>query len=256
MRMRVLATVVWASEKMKHVEASDMHAATVNTGSPPSRHCAPIHRPRTACRTTARKSAANELRQRLVVQGSVLTRRTMSPPLLQQSAAAATKRAPRRADSALSERDVTRVRDEDRSARREAWNDLAAMAPVDAEVGIGRQENRICRRLAHSDETRVGEAHRDVGILLHETQNTIEFITEIERRDDDTTTQHRAQGRPAPAAQEVESLRERGVAGSPGRGQPWSVGHGPGVESVPTTQECDDEPGVNENACGHTPSPS
>src|SRR5262245_17474264 len=114
MRMSVLATVVCASEKMKHVEASDMHAATRNTGRPPSSHWAPIHRPRTACRTTARNSAANELRQRLVVHGSVLTRRTMSPPLLQQSAAAATNRAPRRVGGAVSDRDITRVRDENR----------------------------------------------------------------------------------------------------------------------------------------------
>src|SRR5262245_42373409 len=119
MRMRVLATVVWASEKMKHVEASDMHAATMNTGRPPSRHCAPIHRPRTRCRTTARNSAANELRQRLVVHGSVLTRRTMSPPLLQQSAAAATKRAPRRAGGAAEDRSVTRGSGADRQRERE-----------------------------------------------------------------------------------------------------------------------------------------
>src|SRR5262245_18788273 len=127
MRMSVLATVVWASEKMKHVEASDIHAATRNTGRPPSRHCAPIHRPRTACRTTARNSAANELRQRLVVHRSVLTRRTMSPPLLQHSAAAATKRAPRRADGAAAGRSVTGGSDAGRDGEREegALADLA-----------------------------------------------------------------------------------------------------------------------------------
>jgi hypothetical protein len=44
----------------------------------------------------ARKSEANTLRQRLVVQGLVPTSRTMSPPLLQHTAAQATSKAPRR----------------------------------------------------------------------------------------------------------------------------------------------------------------
>ena len=38
MRMSVLATDVWASEKMKHVEAVAMQSATITTGRPPSRH--------------------------------------------------------------------------------------------------------------------------------------------------------------------------------------------------------------------------
>src|SRR4030095_5303281 len=97
MRMSVLATVVCGSEKMKHVDASAMHAATTKTGRPPSRHCATIDRPRATGSTSARNTAAKRLRHRLVVQGAVLTRRTMSPPLLQHNAAAATKRAPRRA---------------------------------------------------------------------------------------------------------------------------------------------------------------
>src|SRR5262249_12570586 len=103
----------------------------------------------------------------------------------------------------------------DRSARCEAGNDLATVSPVDAEVRIGRQKKWVRCRLAHSDETRVGEAHGDVGILLHQTPNAVEFIAEIERRHDDTPTEHRAQGRPTPAPQEVEGFRERGVAGSP-----------------------------------------
>jgi hypothetical protein len=94
--MSVLATDVWASEKMKHVEASAMHEATSRTGRPPSRHCAKMLRRRTTLRTTARTTEAKTLRHRLVVQESVWTRRTMRPPLLQHTAAAATRRAPRR----------------------------------------------------------------------------------------------------------------------------------------------------------------
>src|SRR5215470_8902613 len=94
--MSVLATDVYASEKMKHVEAAAMQEATSTTGQPPSRHCATMLRRRTTDRSAARKSEAKTLRQRLVVQGLVPTSRTMSPPLLQHTAAQATSRAPRR----------------------------------------------------------------------------------------------------------------------------------------------------------------
>ena len=73
-----------------------MQTATATSGGPPSRHCARMLRPRTIDSTTARKSEAKRLRQRLVVQGVVVTRRAMSPPLLQHTAAQATSRAPRR----------------------------------------------------------------------------------------------------------------------------------------------------------------
>src|SRR6185436_1370352 len=97
MRISVLATEVCAREKMKHVEASAMHEATSRTGRPPSHHCATMLRRRATLSTTARHTEAKTLRHRLVVHGSVCTRRTMRPPLLQHSAAAATSRAPRRA---------------------------------------------------------------------------------------------------------------------------------------------------------------
>src|SRR5882724_5158606 len=92
---------------MKHVEAMAMHEATSRTGRPPSYHCAKMLRRRTALRTTARTTEAKRLRHRLVVQESVWTRRTMRPPLLQHTAAAATRRAPRRAAGIAGARSVT-----------------------------------------------------------------------------------------------------------------------------------------------------
>jgi hypothetical protein len=93
----VFATAVWASEKMKHVEDSAMQAATITTGRPPSRHCTHTGRRPTTQKTSPRKSEAKALRQKLVVHGPVPTRRAMSAPLLQQTAAPATSNAPRRA---------------------------------------------------------------------------------------------------------------------------------------------------------------
>src|SRR6266849_7261347 len=60
--------------------------------------------PRTIHRTRARKSEAKRLRHRLVVQGLVVTRRAMSPPLLQHIAAQATSSTPRRVAGAAGSR--------------------------------------------------------------------------------------------------------------------------------------------------------
>src|SRR4029453_5651141 len=94
MRMSVLATEVCASERMKHVEASDMHAATATPGAPSSRHWATIERRLTAERASARKPEAKRRRRRLVVHGPVPANRAMRAPLLQQTAADATRSAP------------------------------------------------------------------------------------------------------------------------------------------------------------------
>src|SRR5262249_10355948 len=106
MRISVLATEVWASEKTKHVEDTAMHTAAATTGRPPSRHCATIPRPRITQSTSARKTEAKKLRHRFVVQGDVPTRRTISDPLLQHRAAQATRSAPRRVASVAGSRHV------------------------------------------------------------------------------------------------------------------------------------------------------
>jgi len=76
-----------------------------------------------------------------------------------------------------------------------AGNDLAAVSAIDAEVRIGREYDRLGERLAHSDEAGIGETHRDVCVLLHETQDTVELVSEIERGDNGAPTKKRAEGR-------------------------------------------------------------
>src|SRR5258705_8765566 len=93
-RMSVLATEVCASDRMKHVEDSDMHPATATPGAPSRRHWVKMERLLITDRASARKAEAKRLRQRLVVHGPVATRRAMRAPLLQQIAADATRSAP------------------------------------------------------------------------------------------------------------------------------------------------------------------
>jgi len=55
------------------------------------------------------------------------------------------------------------------SAWHHAGNDLAAVSAINAEVRIGREDERVGEGLAHPDEAGIGKAHRDVRVLLHQT---------------------------------------------------------------------------------------
>src|SRR5437773_1037629 len=84
------------------------------------------------------------------------------------------------------------------------WNDLATMAAINAEVSIRCDDDRIGERLTHPDETRVGKAHRNVGVLLHEDEHTVEFVAQIERRNDCTAAKKRTECRLSRRSEEVE----------------------------------------------------
>jgi len=88
------------------------------------------------------------------------------------------------------------------------------VSAIDAEVRIGREYDRLGERLAYSDEAGIGETHRDVRVLLHETQDTVELVSETERGDNGAPTKKRAEGRPAPRPEKVERLGENGIAGA------------------------------------------
>src|SRR2546425_11588909 len=140
MRISVLATDVRDSAKMKHVEAVAMHTAAIRTGPPPSRHCATMLR-RLAIRSTrVRNSDAKRPRHRLVVHGPVVTRRAISPPLLQHTAAQATSRPPRPAASGLK---VTQRRRQGlqlgatRRGRNDRAHDVHGQPHVDAVLHTG-----------------------------------------------------------------------------------------------------------------------
>src|SRR5215212_6512580 len=49
-------------------------------------------------------------------------------------------------------------------------DDLAAVPPIDAEIVIGRQQNRVGENLRHANETGVGKAHRHVRVLVHQLE--------------------------------------------------------------------------------------
>src|SRR5258705_7000093 len=90
------ATDVRARAMMKHTEAVAKQEAISTPGQPASRTTT-ASRPRRAIATAEkRKTAQKTDRQKTVVHESVETRRSMRPPVLQQSAAAATSQKPTR----------------------------------------------------------------------------------------------------------------------------------------------------------------
>src|SRR5207244_4572680 len=58
-----------------------------------------------------------------------------------------------------------------RSFRRHTRNYLATMAAVDPEILVGRQNDGISKRFGHANQACVGEAHRNVRVLLDQSPN-------------------------------------------------------------------------------------
>jgi hypothetical protein len=59
-------------------------------------------------------------------------------------------------------------------------NDLAAMAAIDAKVGVGGQDDGVGERLGHPHAAGIGEGHRDVGVFLHERHDPVHLIGQVE----------------------------------------------------------------------------
>ena len=95
------------------------------------------------------------------------------------------------------------------------------MSAIDAEIRVGGEDHGIGERLAHPHQAGIGEAHRDVRVLLHEIQDTIELVSEFEREDNGAAAKQRAEGGPTARPEKVERLGENSIAGLPGRRQTW-----------------------------------
>ena len=53
------------------------------------------------------------------------------------------------------------------------------MPPIDAKIRIRREEDRIRQRLGHAHETRIREAHRQVGVFLHKRKDLLDALVEM-----------------------------------------------------------------------------
>ena len=53
-------------------------------------------------------------------------------------------------------------------ARHDGGNRLTTVPPINAEIGVSGEKDRIIRRLGHANETGVRKAHRDVRVFFHQ----------------------------------------------------------------------------------------
>ena len=84
------------------------------------------------------------------------------------------------------------------------------MTAVDAEVGVGGENDGISKRFGHAHQARVGEAHWHVGILVQELQHRLELVAEVEARDQgaclSSPRRTSAGGHGSPRSNTVEAL--------------------------------------------------
>jgi molybdopterin synthase sulfur carrier subunit len=96
-----------------------------------------------------------------------------------------------------------------------AGNDLSAVTPVDTEIRIGGEDDRVSHRLAHPHEAGIGQAHRDVCVLLHQIQDAALLLGEMKGGDQSAAAQQRGQRGPAPRAEEVKGFGQSRFARLP-----------------------------------------
>jgi hypothetical protein len=90
------------------------------------------------------------------------------------------------------------------SLGRHTRNYLAAVAAINSEICIGGQDDGISERFGHANEASVGEAHGDVGVFLHEPQDWLYVVGEVERGDQGMPAKECAETWRAASAKQVE----------------------------------------------------
>ena len=93
---------------------------------------------------------------------------------------------------------------------------MAAVAAIDAKVGIGGEDDGIGERFGHAHEARIGKTHGYACVFPHEHQHRLEITGQIERKDHGTAAKKRAQSGPATSSEKVERFGQNGLAGFPG----------------------------------------
>lgn len=64
--------------------------------------------------------------------------------------------------------------------RCDAGHDLPALSAIQPKIRISREQDRAGEYLRHPNETSVGEAHRNVGVFLHQFNDWPDVLAERE----------------------------------------------------------------------------
>lgn len=116
------------------------------------------------------------------------------------------------------------------------------MTAVHPEVGIGGEEQCVAVRLGHADEARVGKAHWNVPVLVHQIEHPCELRRQFEASRQRVSPKERSESGRAIRADEIKCFREDRLARGPGRRRSNRLPGRPAVVAVAAAQERDEEP--------------
>ena len=129
---------------------------------------------------------------------------------------------------------------------------MAAVTPINPEIGVGREQNRIGEGFGHSDQARIREAHRNIRVFIHQPQDRLRVLVETKGGSQRTAAEEEAQGADALTSEEMERFRRGGFACEPWTREPGGLRDRPIMMPIAPIDEREDEARVNEDACGHS----
>jgi hypothetical protein len=128
---------------------------------------------------------------------------------------------------------------------------LAAVATVNSEVLIGREDDGIGKRFGHAHKASIGKAHGNVGILLDQLHDWLHVLGKCEGDQQSAAAKQCAETGRTRLSEKVESLGQNGFARGPRRRQFGGFCHGPLVVIVATAKQRYNKSSVNEDVSGH-----
>ena len=130
---------------------------------------------------------------------------------------------------------------------------MTAVASINAKVRICRQKDSAGKHFGHANEAGIGKAHRQVGIFLHEREDSLHLVAQVEDGHHCAAAEQCNECWGAARTNKMEGLRQSGIAGLPWRREALRLSSSPAVIGVTAAQKSDEKTGINENVSGHSP---
>ena len=144
------------------------------------------------------------------------------------------------------------------AVRRNQQRDLlAAVLPIDAEVGVQRQHGAAGDRLTHAYQTGICQRHGNIAVAAN--QGSDPFVMLVQTKPNyEEPAEHLQDGLPClrKRSQQMEGLSDNRLAGEQRRTNLRYLLLGPRVVVIAPVQERHEWPGIHKNSVDHRPKPS
>jgi hypothetical protein len=92
-------------------------------------------------------------------------------------------------------------------SRQETRDDPAAVPAIDKKITVSGYDYGIRLNFGHADEASIGQAHRHIGIFVHQRKDGLQLSLQIELRRRKAAPQQGGQFRSSLSTQQMESFR-------------------------------------------------